>query len=245
MYISWFAAHGRPHRFVHILSLLYFWIHTWWIFRQTGRVCTESATEVLRSATEWTASVHTLRIQTCDSVRVISATEWTASIHASHMFKPVIAFVFKCYGMDCFSSYITHVQTCDNLRVQSATRTTSSPYFTHVQTCGNVRVQRTMTSSVHTWHMCKPVRTFVFKPLWNGRLQNVDSHTHPKVQWLLYQWVWRQHETEGLDPESFLQKRRTQFWSAGNFGKGCFSSTYMVLPCPEVQITCILQHTCI
>ena len=34
-------------------------------------------------------------VQTCDNVRVQSATQWTASVHTLHMSKPVIAFVFK------------------------------------------------------------------------------------------------------------------------------------------------------
>ena len=33
--------------------------------------------------------------QTCDDVRVQSATQWTASVHTLHMPKPVITFVFK------------------------------------------------------------------------------------------------------------------------------------------------------
>ena len=36
----------------------------------------------VQSATQWTASVHTLtHVQTCDYVRVQSATQWTASVH--------------------------------------------------------------------------------------------------------------------------------------------------------------------
>ena len=62
----------------------------------------------IQSATEWTASVHTLHMpkavrfgtyfthaQSCDNVRVPSATEWTASVHTLHMPKAVITFVFK------------------------------------------------------------------------------------------------------------------------------------------------------
>ena len=33
--------------------------------------------------------------QTCDNVRLQSATQWTASVHTLHMHKPVITFVFK------------------------------------------------------------------------------------------------------------------------------------------------------
>ena len=72
--------------------------------------------------------------QTCDDVLVRSATEWTASVHTLHMPKPVMTFVLKvrrngllryilytcpslwwrswskCHGMDCFGTYSTHVQ---------------------------------------------------------------------------------------------------------------------------------------
>ena len=115
-------------------------------------------------------------VQTCDDVRVQSATEWTASVHTLHMSKPVMTFVFKvlrngllrymlytcpnpwwrscskCYGMDCFGAYFTHVLTCDDVRVQSATE---------------------WTGSVHTLHMSKPVMTFVFKVLRKGRCPNL------------------------------------------------------------------------
>ena len=53
--------------------------------------------------------------------------------------------------MDCLGTYLimTHAQTCDHVRVQSATE---------------------WTASVHTWswHMPKPVTTFVLKVLRNG-----------------------------------------------------------------------------
>ena len=110
-------------------------------------------------------------VQTCDNVHVQSATQWTASVHTLQMSKPVLTFVFKvlrngllryilytspnlwasscskCYAMDCFGTYFTHVQTCGNVRVQSATQ---------------------WTASVHALHMSKPVITFVFKVLRNG-----------------------------------------------------------------------------
>ena len=45
----------------------------------------------VQSATEWTASVHTLtHAQTCIVTRVQSATEWTASVHTLHIPKPVM-----------------------------------------------------------------------------------------------------------------------------------------------------------
>ena len=42
----------------------------------------------VQSATEWTASVHTLHMSKPNVTRVQSATEWTASVHTLHMSKP-------------------------------------------------------------------------------------------------------------------------------------------------------------
>ena len=44
----------------------------------------------VQSATEWTASVHTLHMPkpNVTVTRVQSATEWTASVHTSHMLAP-------------------------------------------------------------------------------------------------------------------------------------------------------------
>ena len=51
----------------------------------------------------------------------------------------------KCYGMDCFGTNLTHVQTCDDIRARSALQ---------------------LTAAVHTWHMPKPVMTFVSKSVY-------------------------------------------------------------------------------
>ena len=53
----------------------------------------------VQSATQWTASVHTLHMSKPNVTRVQSATQWNASVHT-----------------------FTHVQTCDCVRVQSATQ---------------------------------------------------------------------------------------------------------------------------
>ena len=130
----------------------------WW--SRSASVHASSHMSNVQSATEWTASVHTSHMSTCDVTCVQSATERTALVHTSHMSKPVMSLVFKvlrngllryilhtcpnlwcnscstCYGMDCFGTYFTHVQTCDVTRVQSATE---------------------WTASVHTSHMSKPV----------------------------------------------------------------------------------------
>ena len=70
-------------------------------------------------------------VQTCDVTRVQSATQWTASVHTLHMSKPVNP-CSKCYAMDCFGTYLTHVQTCDVTRVQSATQWTASVHTLHM-----------------------------------------------------------------------------------------------------------------
>ena len=57
----------------------------------------------------------------------------------------VFAFFFvrsTCYTIDCLGTYFTHAQTCNVTRVQSATQSTASG---------------------QTFHMPKPVITFVFK----------------------------------------------------------------------------------
>ena len=55
-------------------------------------------------------------------------------------------------------------------------------YFTHVQTCDNVLVQSATQwiASVHTLHVPKPVKTFVFKVLRNGLLRHILC-TCPKI----------------------------------------------------------------
>ena len=44
----------------------------------------------VQSATQWTASVHTLHMPKPNVTRVQSATEWTASVHTLQMSKPVM-----------------------------------------------------------------------------------------------------------------------------------------------------------
>ena len=47
----------------------------------------------VQSATQWTASVHTLHMPKPDVTRVQSATQWTASVHTLHMPKPDVTSV--------------------------------------------------------------------------------------------------------------------------------------------------------
>ena len=51
----------------------------------------------------------------CDNVRAQSATQWTASVHTLHMPKPVITFVFKVLRNGLLRYIFTHTQTCNRL----------------------------------------------------------------------------------------------------------------------------------
>ena len=72
------------------------------------------------------------QIQTCDVTRVQSATEWTASVHTLHMSKPVMQLAFKVLQNGLLGTYFRHVQTCDVTRVQSATEWTASVHASHM-----------------------------------------------------------------------------------------------------------------
>ena len=71
----------------------------------------------VQSATEWTASVHTLHMPKPNVTRVQSATEWTASVHTLHMPKPNVT------------------------RLQSATQWTASVHTLHMPKPNVTRVQ--------------------------------------------------------------------------------------------------------
>ena len=108
----------------------------------------------VQSATQWTASEHTLHMPKPVITRVQSATQWIASEHTLHMPKPVMKLVFKvrngplrnilytcpnlcnscskCYAMDCFRTYSRHAQTCDVTRVESATQWIASEHTLHM-----------------------------------------------------------------------------------------------------------------
>ena len=71
-------------------------------------------------------------VQTCDVTRVQSATQWTASVHTLHMSKTVMSPVFKVLRNGLLR-YIPY--TCPNLyvtRVQSATQWTASVHTLHM-----------------------------------------------------------------------------------------------------------------
>ena len=70
--------------------------------------------------------------QTGDNVRVQSATQWTASVHTLHMPKPVIMFVFKVLRNGLLRYILYTCQTCDNVRVQSATQWIASVHTLHM-----------------------------------------------------------------------------------------------------------------
>ena len=71
--------------------------------------------------------------QSCDNVHVQSATEWTASVHTLHMPKAVITFVFQVLRNGLLRYiYFAHAQSCDNVRVPSATEWTASVHTLHM-----------------------------------------------------------------------------------------------------------------
>ena len=103
----------------------------------------------VQSATEWTASVHTLHMPKPNVTRVQSATEWTASVHTLHMPKP------------------------NATRVQSATEWTASvpgTYFTHVQTCDATPCCNLFV--IHAFFLCHSCLTFNSL---NGKIPNREN----------------------------------------------------------------------
>ena len=97
-------------------------------------------------------------VQTCDVTRVQSATEWTATVHTLHMSKSVMQPVFKVLRNGLLRyTYFTHVQTCDVTRVQGATEWTASVHTSHICDVTCVQSATGWTASVHFLHMSKPV----------------------------------------------------------------------------------------
>ena len=98
-------------------------------------------------------------VRTCDYVRVQSATEWTASVHTLHnMSAPVITYVFKVLRNGLLTVRTLHMSKPNVTRVQSATEWTASVHTLHVRACEYVRVRSATqwTASVHTLNMSKP-----------------------------------------------------------------------------------------
>ena len=101
----------------------------------------------VQSATQWTASVHTLHMPKPVITFVFkSATQWTASVHTSHMPKPVITFVFKSATQWTASVHTLRMpKPVITFVFKSAIRNglLRYIYFTHVAICDNVPVGRT------------------------------------------------------------------------------------------------------
>ena len=123
--------------------------------------------------------------QSCDNVRVHSATQWTASVHTLHMPKAVITFMFKVlqegllryihmpkavitfmfkvYGLGCFGAYFTHAQSCDKVLFEVYGMDCWRTYLTHAHICDNVRVQSTTEWIVFSPFSCfRRFRDFAF-----------------------------------------------------------------------------------
>ena len=131
-------------------------VHTW-----HGHIPKPNVTRV-QSATQWTASVHTLHMPKPNVTRVQSATEWTASVHTLHMSKPNLTRVQSATEWTA-SVHTLHMPKPNVTRVQSATEWTASVHTLHMPKPNVTRVQSATewTASVHTLHMSKPNLTRV------------------------------------------------------------------------------------
>ena len=112
----------------------------------------------VQSATEWTASVHTLHMSTPNVTCVQSATEWTAWVHTSHMSKPNVTRVQSATEWTA-SVHTSHMSKPNVTRVQSATEWTASVHTLHIISKPNVTCVQSATewtAWVHTSHMSKP-----------------------------------------------------------------------------------------
>ncbi len=117
----------------------------------------------VQSATQWTASVHTLHMSKPNVTRVQSATQWTASVHTLRMSKPNVT------------------------RVQSATQWTASVHTLHMSKPNVTRVQSATqwTASVHTLHMSKPNVTRVQSATqWTASVHTLHMSNHSKGQFV-------------------------------------------------------------
>ena len=121
----------------------------------------------------------------------------------------------KCYAFDCFGTYLKHVQPCDDVRVQSATQS---------------------TASVHTWHMSKPVMTFVFQVLRNRLLRYMSKPVMTFVFKVLRIRLLRY----------ILETCPTLWWRSCSkcYAIDCFG-TYLkhVQPCDDVRVPSATQST--
>ena len=129
--------------------------------------------------------------QRCDNnVRVHSATQWTASVHTLRMPKAVITFMFKVL-QEGLLRYI-HMPNAVITFMFKVLRTGLLRCILYTcpkpQSCDNVRVHSATewTASVHTLHMPKAVITFVFIVLRNGWLRYIP-YACPKL------WFVRVH----------------------------------------------------
>ena len=117
----------------------------------------------VQSASEWTASVHTLHMPKPNVTRVQSATQWIASVHTLHMPKPNVTRVQSASEWTA-SVHALHMPKPNVTRVQSATQWIASVHTLHMPKPNVTRVQSASewTASVHALHMPKPL---MYSPL--------------------------------------------------------------------------------
>ena len=112
----------------------------------------------VQSATEWTASVHTLHRPKPNVTRVQSAAEWTASVHTLHMPKPMVT------------------------RVQSPTEWTASVHTLHMPKPNVTRVQSGSQWCASVIHMPKCMVTIVFKRLRHGVVRSYFTYVQTMLR---------------------------------------------------------------
>ena len=97
--------------------------------------------------------------QACDNVRVKSATQWTASVHTLRMPKPVITFVFKVLRNGLLRYiYFTHVAICDNVPVGR----TFEWFWVAAKICDPAAIRCCFTAIGDSTHVLKQTTYFFY-----------------------------------------------------------------------------------
>ena len=129
--------------------------------------------------------------QTCAVTRVQSATQWTASVHTLHVPKPVMEPAFKvlrnellwyilyrcpnlycnpcskCYAMNCFGTYFTHAQTCNvTVKRKSAVSWRQFQARRDVFAAESCWLHQIKNCRICKWGKCRPPKFEVSKRTW-------------------------------------------------------------------------------
>ena len=105
----------------------------------------------VHSATQWTASVHTLHMSKPNVTRVQSATQWIASVHTLHMSKPNVTRVQSA------TQWIASVHTLRTSKPNVTQQPNSTVKYTCIYEPGNgdgrTQLQQTFAKK-RQWHTC-------------------------------------------------------------------------------------------